>query len=105
MCHLTQSSDYTRWMLSMLLATTISIKAARVIDGRGHVTPNAAVVVDGNKIVRIDPHPAHADYDLGDRTLMPGGVDTHVHIHWHFGPEGKSHPDNSDHSEPEDLYA
>src|ERR1043165_4870115 len=92
-------------MLSMLLATTISIKAARVIDGRGQMTPNAAVIVEGNKIVRIDPHPARADYDLGDRTLMPGGVDTHVHIHWHFGPDGKSHPDNSDHSEPEDLYA
>jgi len=92
-------------MLSMILATTISIKAARVIDGRGHMTPNAAVVVEGNKIVRIDPHPTHADYDLGDRTLMPGGVDTHVHIHWHFGPDGKSHPDNSDHSEPQDVYA
>lgn len=89
----------------MLLATTISIKAARVIDGRGHVTPNAAVVVEGDKIVRIDPHPTRADYDLGDRTLMPGGVDTHVHIHWHFGPDGKSHPDNSDHSEPPDVYA
>jgi imidazolonepropionase-like amidohydrolase len=92
-------------MLSMLLATTISIKAARVIDGRGHVTPNAAVVVEGDKIVRIDPHPQHADYDLGDRTLMPGGVDTHVHIHWHFGPDGKSHPDNSDHSEAPEAYA
>ncbi|HEY2323710.1 MAG TPA: amidohydrolase family protein [Thermoanaerobaculia bacterium] len=92
-------------MLSMLLATTISIKAARVIDGRGHMTPNAAVVIEGNKIIRIDPHPAHADYDLGDRTLMPGGVDTHVHIHWHFGPDGKSHPDNSDHSEPQEVYA
>ncbi|HEY2092682.1 MAG TPA: amidohydrolase family protein [Thermoanaerobaculia bacterium] len=92
-------------MLSMLLATTISIKAARVIDGRGHVTPNAAVVVEGDKIVRIDPHPAHVDYDLGNRTLMPGGVDTHVHIHWHFGPDGKSHPDNSDHSESPEAYA
>ncbi|HEY2829271.1 MAG TPA: amidohydrolase family protein [Thermoanaerobaculia bacterium] len=92
-------------MLSILLATTISIKAARVIDGRGHVTPNAAVVVEGDKIVRIDAHPAHADYDLGNRTLMPGGVDTHVHIHWHFGPDGKSHPDNSDHSEAPEAYA
>ena len=44
-------------MLSMLLATTISIKAARVIDGRSHMTPNAAVVVEGNKIVRIDHWP------------------------------------------------
>jgi imidazolonepropionase-like amidohydrolase len=92
-------------MVSMLLATVITIKAARVIDGRGHLTPNAAVVVEGNEIVRIDPHPAHVDYDLGDRTLMPGGVDTHVHIHWHFGPDGKSHPDNGDHSEPDEVYA
>lgn len=92
-------------MLSMLLANIITIKAARIIDGRGHLTPNAAVVVEGSKIVRIDPHPAHADYDLGDRTIMPGGVDTHVHIHWHFGPDGKSHPDNSDHSEPPEAYA
>lgn len=92
-------------LTSILLATTLTIKAARVIDGRGHVTQNAAVVVEGDKIVRIDPHPAHADYDLGDRTLMPGGIDTHVHIGWHFGSDDKSHPDNSDHSETPEAYA
>jgi imidazolonepropionase-like amidohydrolase len=68
----------------------MSIKAARVIDGRGHVHRNAAVVVDGTKIVRIIEHPRRADLDLGDRTLMPGGIDTHVHIGWHFGKDGRS---------------
>jgi imidazolonepropionase-like amidohydrolase len=74
----------------MPILFAMSIKAARVIDGRGHVHRNAAVVVDGAKIVRIDEHPQRADLDLGDRTLMPGGVDTHVHIGWHFGRDGRS---------------
>src|SRR5207247_6892766 len=71
-------------------ANPIVIKAARVIDGRGHLYRNAAVVVDGTKIGRIDEHPKRADRDLGDRTLMPGGIDTHVHIGWHFDKNGRS---------------
>ena len=46
-------------------ANPIVIKAARVIYR------NAAVVVDGAKIVRIDEHPQRADRDLGDRTWRP----------------------------------
>jgi imidazolonepropionase-like amidohydrolase len=71
-------------------ANPIVIKAARVIDGRGHLYRNAAVVVDGASIVRIDEHPQRVDRDLGDRTLMPGGIDTHVHIGWHFDKNGRS---------------
>jgi imidazolonepropionase-like amidohydrolase len=79
------------------------IHAARILDGRGHETRNAAVVVDGAKIVRIDPHPAHVDIDLGDRTLMPGAIDTHVHIGWHFDKNGRSNDDGS--GESPDEYA
>ncbi|HEX9160102.1 MAG TPA: amidohydrolase family protein [Thermoanaerobaculia bacterium] len=68
----------------------IVIRAAGVIDGRGGLLRNAAVVVDGDKIVRVDKTPAHVDYDLGDRTLMPGFIDTHVHIGWHFDANGRS---------------
>lgn len=71
-------------------AQPVTIRAARVIDGRGAVYRNAAVVIDGNKIVRIDKNPRRADIDLGDRTLMPGGIDTHVHIAWHFDASGRS---------------
>src|SRR5258708_9750765 len=71
-------------------ASPIVIKAARVIDGRGHLYRNAAVVVDGAKIVAIDEHPRREDRDVGERTLMPGGVDTHVHIGWHFDKNGRS---------------
>jgi len=92
-------------MLNALFLATLTIRAARVIDGRGHVFPNAAVVVDGSKIAGIDEHPKHADIDLGDRTLMPGGIDTHVHIGWHFGPDGRSNADNENKSESPETYA
>jgi imidazolonepropionase-like amidohydrolase len=88
-------------MSALLLAVTIH--ATRILDGRGRMIPNAAVVVEGTKIVRIDPHPAHVDIDLGDRTLMPGAIDTHVHIGWHFDKNGRSNDDGS--GETPDEYA
>lgn len=98
--------------LTLLLAFAASgatvIRADRVLDGRGHSFANAAVVVDGTKIVRIDEHPSHVDYDLKRMTLMPGGIDTHVHIAWHFDADGRSHDDETDRNEsPEQsvLYA
>jgi len=90
---------------ALLLASTLTIRADRVIDGRGHVLPNAAVIVDGGRIVGIDQHPKHVDVDLGDRTLMPGGVDTHVHIGWHFDADGRSHDDETDRNESPESTA
>ena len=92
-------------MLSTLLLATLVIRADQIIDGRGHVTRGGAVVVDGDKIVAIDPHPTRADIDLGKRTLMPGGIDTHVHIGWHFGADGRSNADNSEKKETPEEYA
>ncbi|HLJ73371.1 MAG TPA: amidohydrolase family protein [Thermoanaerobaculia bacterium] len=94
--------------MSVLLFGTFSlhgaeivIRAARILDGRGNEVRNAAVVVDGSKIVRIDPHPGHIDIDLGDRTLMPGAIDTHVHIGWHFDKDGRSNDDGNGESPEE----
>jgi imidazolonepropionase-like amidohydrolase len=104
-------------LVTLLLATTVTaqpvvIRAARVIDGRGHVTNDAAVIVDGSKIVRVVPNAkalTDVTIDLGDRTLMPGGIDTHVHIGWHFdAKDGRSHDDETDRDEtPQEavLYA
>jgi imidazolonepropionase-like amidohydrolase len=75
-----------------ILFSLLVIRAPRVIDGRGHLLRNAAVVVDGGKIVAVDEHPTRADIDLPGATLMPGGIDTHVHVGWHFNAAGKSEP-------------
>ncbi|MGZ8831093.1 MAG: amidohydrolase family protein, partial [Thermoanaerobaculia bacterium] len=98
-------------LASSALGDPIVIRAARLIDGRGHVYPFAAVIVEGNRIVRIEKNaasPRRADYNLGNATLMPGGIDTHVHIAWHFDADGRSHDDETDRNEsPETaiLYA
>ena len=78
--------------MSFILFAVV-VHASRILDGRGHLVNNAAVVVEGSKIVRIDPHPAHVDVELGNRTLMPGAIDTHVHIGWHFDKNGRSNDD------------
>src|SRR5438067_8848696 len=104
-------------LLTLLFTSTaaaqpIIIRAARVIDGRGHVVNDAAVVVEGGKIVRVVADAkklSNITVDLGDRTLMPGGIDTHVHIGWHFdAKDGRSHDDETDRDEtPQEsvLYA
>jgi len=62
----------------------ITIRAAKVIDGKGKVRPHAVVEIRGSKIVAIDERQGPVTYDLGDRTLLPGLIDVHVHIGYHF---------------------
>src|SRR5438874_9097397 len=62
----------------------ISSRAARLIDGNGKLLQNATVEVQGSKIAKIDQRSGPVTYDLGDRTIMPGLIDVHVHIGGHF---------------------
>ncbi len=92
-----------RWLrivacsLAMLVGSTlesqtpapITIRAARLIDGRGQMATNQMVTIRGSKIERVTPATGTATFDLGSLTLMPGFIDTHVHIGWHFGPDGR----------------
>jgi imidazolonepropionase-like amidohydrolase len=68
----------------------IVIAASTVFDGRGGVLHDTRIVVEGSKIVRIDPNAGSVDYDLRGLTVLPGWIDSHVHISWVFGPDGKS---------------
>ena len=62
----------------------VVIKASTVIDGKGGTLSNVAIVVQGSKILRIEPAGANATYDLTAQTVMPGWIDTHAHIVDHF---------------------
>ncbi len=68
----------------------IVIAASTILDGKGGVLHNTRIVIEGSKIVRIDPNAAPVNYDLRGLTLMPGWIDSHVHITWIFGPDGKN---------------
>jgi imidazolonepropionase-like amidohydrolase len=67
----------------------IVIAASTVLDGRGHIWHDTRIVVEGTKIVAIDPKAGPVDYDLRGFTVMPGWIDAHVHITWHFGADGR----------------
>ena len=68
------------------------IAASEVLDGKGGVLHDTRIVIDGSKIVAIDPKAAPVDYDLRGLTVLPGWIDAHVHITWSFGPDGKNPP-------------
>jgi len=68
----------------------IVIAASTVLDGNGHELHDTRIVVEGSKIVAIDPKAKPINYDLRDLTVMPGWIDSHVHLAWSFGKDGKS---------------
>jgi imidazolonepropionase-like amidohydrolase len=68
----------------------IVIATNKLLDGRGHVLPETRIVIEGSKIVALDPKAAPIDYDLRGSTVMPGWIDAHVHITWSFGPDGRN---------------
>jgi len=71
--------------------TAIAIRAASAFDGRGRSLPDATVVVQGGKIVSVQSGAAGtATYDLRGLTLLPGLIDTHVHLDTHFGKDGRA---------------
>jgi imidazolonepropionase-like amidohydrolase len=72
-------------------AQDIAIRAGLVIDGRGIATPNGVVVVRGNRIAAVQRDvPSNTRViDLSRFTLLPGLIDTHVHITNHFGGRGE----------------
>jgi len=61
-----------------------------VLDGKGHVLRDTRIVIEGSKIVAIDPKAGPVDYDLRGLTVLPGWIDAHVHITWSFGKDGKN---------------
>jgi imidazolonepropionase-like amidohydrolase len=70
----------------------IILHAARVLDVEsGKTIAPGEILVRGERIVEVGPtvtHDASSEtIDLGDRTLMPGLIDVHVHLFLHPGAE------------------
>jgi imidazolonepropionase-like amidohydrolase len=70
----------------------IVLHAARLLDVKnGRIIKPAEVLIEGERITEVGAsvkHPAAAEViDLGDRTLLPGLIDAHVHLFLHPGAE------------------
>src|SRR5258706_11883459 len=68
----------------------IVIAASVVLDGKGRVLHDTRIVIEGAKIVAINPKAGPVDYDLRGLTVLPGWIDAHAHITWSFGKDGKN---------------
>jgi imidazolonepropionase-like amidohydrolase len=74
----------------MAQPAAIRIHAAALLDGTGRVIRNATVVVQGSKITAIETgSAANATYNLGQLSIMPGMIDVHSHVGWHFDAAGR----------------
>lgn len=74
--------------VSSAAAQDIAVRAARAVDGGGRVLRDVVIVVRDERIgsvVEGGQVPAGARViELGDRTLLPGLIDAHVHIAAHL---------------------
>jgi imidazolonepropionase-like amidohydrolase len=73
------------------IAPALVVRAKAIIDGTGTVRTNTDVVVRGGKIVQLRPARGAADIDLGNRVLVPGLIDTHVHMGWYINEKQRLH--------------
>ncbi len=69
----------------------VTIRAGTLIDGRGGVLTDAVITVAGERITGAATYTGGAvTYDLRRLTVLPGLIDTHVHIGNHFGADGRA---------------
>ena len=85
------------WSAAAVSGQTISIRAGTLLDGKGGVQTNVRVTIQGTKILRVEPGGTGAvNYDLSSLTVMPGWIDTHIHLNGHFNKEGRADTRNED---------
>jgi len=102
----TRSIALTPGLLSLLLTLVVNaagqsapapshstvLHAARLLDVKtGRILKPGEILVEGDRIAEVGTsvkHPPGAEViDLGDRTLLPGLIDAHVHLFLHPGAE------------------
>jgi imidazolonepropionase-like amidohydrolase len=74
-----------------LHAQEVVLRAGTVVDGTGRVSRSVDVIVASTTIKTVGPASGRrVTYDLSRLTLLPGLIDTHVHITTHFGTNGRA---------------
>jgi imidazolonepropionase-like amidohydrolase len=72
----------------------VVLRVSTMLDGRGHLLKDQRITVQGGKITAVDARAGAAAsgevYDLRELTVLPGWIDAHVHITYHFGPNGRA---------------
>ena len=71
----------------------IVVRAARMLDvSSGTIIANPVLIVEGERIFSAGTEaavpPGARVFDLGDATILPGLIDAHTHITYHFDENG-----------------
>ena len=76
--------------VASLGAQTVVLQTSTILDGRGGVLKDRQIVIDGSKIRSVAAGKTKPTYDLRGLTVMPGWIDTHIHLNWHLDADHKS---------------
>lgn len=70
----------------------VTIRAGKLLDGRGGEIPNVLITVAGGKIQSVGPYTGGpSTYDLSRFTVLPGLIDAHVHLTGYINSRGRMH--------------
>jgi imidazolonepropionase-like amidohydrolase len=97
---------YLCWIACAGLAAAqpVVLDTSTILDGKGGVLRNQRITVDGGRIAAVGAGRGSAAYDLRGLTVMPGWIDTHVHLTWHFDSNHKYTGGRGDKPEETALY-
>lgn len=77
---------------SALASQSIVLRTSTILDGKGATLKNRNILIEGTAIRDISASQiprTSAVYDLRGLTVMPGWIDTHVHLDWFFDKDRK----------------
>lgn len=88
-------------------STPITIRADRILDGRGGSSDNGTITILNGRILRAGDFgrggrgargrfgrggaDTPVTYDLTGLTVLPGLIDSHAHVAWYFDRDGRLH--------------
>ena len=84
--------------------STLTMRVGQLLDGTGSLRKNVIVTVTGSRIVRVDEGAGPTTYDFSELTMLPGLIDTHVHLTAHFDNDGRNHSDRNESPTQTILY-
>jgi imidazolonepropionase-like amidohydrolase len=82
---------------SLSTGSQIAIRCGRLIDGNGgQAVSGAVILIEGDRIIAAGPNvkvpPTARVIDLSRATVLPGLIDTHTHLTYHYDTEPNEKP-------------